>query len=286
MKILVCAHKEDYVRSDDLYTPIQVGCDLTDKDLGFLKDNTGDNISSKNGSFCELTALYWAWKNLPDEDIIGLAHYRRYLHIHSDWVHSDKIIASTNEDSDCKAWLNKTQIENILSQCDIIVASKRQLRMSIAAEYSHSHIQKDLHSLETVVSELYPEYIESFKSVMQKRSIISYNMFIAHRELVNDYCQWLFNILFELEKRIDLSEYTTYQKRIYGFMGERLQHIYIHKHKFNVKSYPILHLTKAQKRGHFYRRLQNTRRFIKYKIREKLEKVYIGFYSLCIIRKK
>ena len=81
IKILVACHKADpNIRHDDIYMPIQVGKALhPELDLGFQCCHTGDNISEKNGSYCELTALYWAWKNLKDVDYIGLCHYRRYF---------------------------------------------------------------------------------------------------------------------------------------------------------------------------------------------------------------
>lgn len=60
-----------------MYLPVQVGAEGK-TDLGYTRDNTGENISSKNPSFCELTGLYWAWKNL-DADYIGLVHYRRHF---------------------------------------------------------------------------------------------------------------------------------------------------------------------------------------------------------------
>ena len=78
-KIIVCAHKKDFVMNNELYIPLQVGKSVSKIDLGFLGDDTGDNISAKNPYFCELTGLYWAWKNLKDVDYIGLAHYRRYF---------------------------------------------------------------------------------------------------------------------------------------------------------------------------------------------------------------
>ena len=78
-KILVCCHKKAEVYSDDIYTPIHVGKALhPNLNLGFMTDNIGENISEKNDSFCELTAQYWAWKNLRCK-YIGLCHYRRYF---------------------------------------------------------------------------------------------------------------------------------------------------------------------------------------------------------------
>ena len=78
-KILVCCHKDDIYVNQEPYLPLQVGKALSDLDLGLLGDNTGDNISVKNKSYCELTGLYWAWKNLKGIDVIGLCHYRRYF---------------------------------------------------------------------------------------------------------------------------------------------------------------------------------------------------------------
>ena len=84
IKIIVAAHKKYWMPDDDMYLPLHVGAEgKTDEngqplDLGYTKDNTGDNISSKNANYCELTGMYWAWKNL-DADYIGLAHYRRHF---------------------------------------------------------------------------------------------------------------------------------------------------------------------------------------------------------------
>lgn len=77
IKILIAAHKPYWMPKDPVYLPLHVGAEGK-PDLGYTKDNTGDNISAKNPNFCELTGLYWAWKNL-DADYLGLVHYRRYF---------------------------------------------------------------------------------------------------------------------------------------------------------------------------------------------------------------
>ena len=84
VKIVVATHKKYIMPTDSMYVPIHVGAEGKKDsngnklDLGYIKDNTGNNISKKNASFCELTGLYWAWKNL-DADFVGLVHYRRHF---------------------------------------------------------------------------------------------------------------------------------------------------------------------------------------------------------------
>ena len=85
IKIYIAAHKKTELPQKDGYIPLQVGAALHD-DLGYLKDDVGDNISSKNPNFCELTGLYYIWKN-EKADIVGLSHYRRFfLKIHLELI--------------------------------------------------------------------------------------------------------------------------------------------------------------------------------------------------------
>src|SRR4051812_18367440 len=81
LKLYAVFHKPSLVPQCDFIEPLQVGRACTDTDLGFTSDNTGDNISVKNATYCELTALYWIWKHLDkiDSTYIGLCHYRRYF---------------------------------------------------------------------------------------------------------------------------------------------------------------------------------------------------------------
>ena len=73
--VLVATNKEYRMPSDTVYRPIQAGSHSDTFD-GFLQDHTGDNIADRNRRLCELTAAYWAWKNL-EYDWLGLVQYRR-----------------------------------------------------------------------------------------------------------------------------------------------------------------------------------------------------------------
>ena len=87
-KVVIATHKKYKMPSDTMYIPLHVGAEgkKDEKgnilDLGYQKDNIGENISELNANFCELTGLYWAWKNL-NYDYIGLVHYRRYFTLKS-----------------------------------------------------------------------------------------------------------------------------------------------------------------------------------------------------------
>ena len=75
--MLVATHKKYSFPSDDVYMPLHVGKEGKE-DLGYEGDNTGENISNKNTMYCELTGMYWAYKNISC-NYIGLVHYRRYF---------------------------------------------------------------------------------------------------------------------------------------------------------------------------------------------------------------
>ena len=69
IKIIVATHKKYQMPEDQMYFPVQVGAEGKTKIEEYTQDNTGNNISLKNPYFCELTGLYWAWKNLEAENI-------------------------------------------------------------------------------------------------------------------------------------------------------------------------------------------------------------------------
>ena len=80
LKIVVAAHKPYWMPESSAYVPTWVGAALRPEGVpeGWERDDHGENISAKNPHYCELTALYWAWKNLG-ASYLGLAHYRRHF---------------------------------------------------------------------------------------------------------------------------------------------------------------------------------------------------------------
>lgn len=218
IKIIIATHKKYWLPKDSIYLPLQVGAEGK-KDLGYVKDNIGDNISAKNANFCELTGLYWAWKNL-DADYVGLVHYRRYFtrkEVHN--IEKKKSQILTKEDWD-----------NLLSRYPVIVPDKRKYYIkSNRSHYNHAHHPEGLTITEQILIEKYPEYLPAFNTVMNRTWAHMFNMFVMRWDLFNDYMTWMFDVLFELEKRVDITGWDAYESRIYGFVSELLLDVWLEK---------------------------------------------------------
>lgn len=215
IKILVATHK-NYVMPQDqsLYLPIFVGKDLhPDVNHTFQGDNTGDNISIKNAHYNELTAVYWAWRNL-DADAIGLVHYRRYLSLH--------------KQKDLTSVLDQAQAESLLQDHDIILPKKRNYYIeSNYSHYVHAHHAEPLDLTRKIIEQDYSMYLNAFDEVMQRKSAHMFNMFIMKQQPFDEYCQWLFDILAKVEQNLDISDYNQYEARVYGFISERLLDVWL-----------------------------------------------------------
>lgn len=216
IKIMVATHKKYWMPEDEVYLPIHVGREGK-ADIGYKGDNTGDNISQKNANYCELTGLYWAWKNLQ-ADYIGLCHYRRYF------VSGNP----TKLEKKQKSILTKSEYELLLQKCPIIVPGKRRYFIETnSSHYNHAHYAKDLEMTRTIISEIYPIYKESFERIMNRTWAHMFNMFVMRRDYYDAYCQWLFTVLFELEKRTDISTYNQVEARIFGYISELLLDVWL-----------------------------------------------------------
>lgn len=234
IKILIATHKKYWMPSDEVYMPIHVGREGKDN-LGYVGDNTGENISIKNPNYCELTGLYWAWKNL-DCEYIGLCHYRRYF------AHKSK--SSKLEDKK-QAIFTRDDYERLLQQYDVILPKKRNYFIeTVRSQYEHAHNKRDLDEIEKIIKMQYPSYIEAFEKVMNSRKLHIYNMFVMNKALFDEYCIWLFDILFTLEKRIDITNYDKYNARVFGFLSERLFNIWLEKKQLKIKTVNVVFLEK------------------------------------------
>lgn len=241
-KIIVCCHKDDLKVDRDPYMPIQVGKALSNQELGITGDDSGDNISVKNSSYCELTGLYWAWKNLKDVDVIGLCHYRRYFDFHGQSV---SILPYTKFEKGQFEQLDFSVPESILESVNkgrIIAPRVMNNVGSLYDEYCICHISDDLRTLESVVYEKSEQkYKDAFYKVMRlTHKPMCFNMFLMNRQDFDNYCNWLFTILEEVESRIDISQYSPVQKRVFGYMAERLFNVWVTAERKKVIHKPLM----------------------------------------------
>lgn len=216
VQIIIATHKKYQMPEDDIYLPLHVGA-KGKPELGYKRDDTGENISEKNSGFCELTGLYWAWKNL-NCDYLGLAHYRRHF--------------SYKKNKDLwKSVLTTKQAKQLCKKYDIILPCKRKYYIeSLYSHYIHTHYVEHLTETRKILKDKCPEYLVYFDRVMKQKSGFMFNMYIMKKELSDEYCRWLFGILFELENRINMPYLSKYQGRFYGRVSELLYNVWLAKY--------------------------------------------------------
>ncbi len=227
MAVYVAAHKAYTVRETPGYIPLQVGAALHEA-LPYTGDNTGDHISEKNPTYCELTGLYWIWKN-TDDPYKGLVHYRRYFMQGGDL-------------------LSETAIRQLLKTYDAILPPAEYLREPASEEFClYSGHPRDLSLLREAVEAVDPTVLPTFDKVMGGNRLHLYNMVIARQETFDRYCQWLFAVLGHMEPRVDMTGYTPYQQRLYGFLGERLLNVWLTHTGAKVHTVRVVNTEKKRK---------------------------------------
>ncbi len=224
--IIVATQNRCRMPEEKIYIPLQVGAEGA-PNIGFLRDDTGENISRKNANYCELTGLYWAWKNL-DAGYLGLVQYKRYF-------------AAGKGPDKWKRLATQEDLEKILDETDVILPRKRNYFIETTySQYAHAHHAVDLDVTRRILSEKYPDYIPAFDCDMKKTAGHKFNMFIMRKDILDAYCEWLFSVLFELEKRLDISGYSPYNARVFGFVAERLLDVFIDTNKIPYKEMPVV----------------------------------------------
>lgn len=231
IKIIVATHKKYWMPTDKMYLPLQVGAEGKES-LGYTTDNTGDNISSRNANYCELTGIYWAWKNL-DAEYIGVTHYRRHFTIKGmKGSKQERVITSA-------------QLENMLRNTDVVLPKPRNYYIETNySQYAHAHHAQDLDITRTILEEMYSDYLEAYDICMKKSVGHRFNMFIMKKDKFDAYCEWLFGVLFELEKRLDISQYSQNDARVFGFVSERLLDVWIETNRIVYRELPYVFMEK------------------------------------------
>lgn len=231
-EIYIVTHKQVELPKEKGYIPIIVGKNHVEYPY-FVRDNTGENIAEKNSNYCELTALYWMWKNGDESKNLGLCHYRRFF---TDFIFTTKPISVF-------------KVEKILKKYDIIVP-QTWIRLDCTVQNWFLEVEgkeKDLRNLRNIIKKRYVDYLAVYDEIMNGNEAFYCNMFIMPYHLMDRYCEWLFDILFELEKITDLTGYTAAEARIYGFLSERLFNVWVKKNKLKIKYMPVYEVDNGRK---------------------------------------
>lgn len=218
IKIYAMTHKTFDTPKDTLYIPLHVGREGKE-DLGYLGDNTGDNISDLNCYYSELTGLYWIWKNVHDLDYVGTCHYRRFL---------------INEEE--QRVFSRKDYEALLQEYDLVTTKRVVLNNSYHYGFSANHNVKALDMTGIVIKEKYPEYYRTYEELVNGPETYFGNMIVTSKALYDKYCEWLFTIFFEVQNRINVdTDEDAYHKRVFGFISEFLLLVFVRVNQLKVK---------------------------------------------------
>lgn len=244
IKIIVAMHKLWRVPKGDIYLPLFVGAvgkeNIYLSGKAIARDDNGDNISSKNPNYCELTGLYYAWKNI-DADVIGLVHYRRHFAT-KNWLYRMMYMPF-------ECTLTDDEAQALMSEYDIVVPKLRHYYIeTLYSHYANTHEQQHLDLTTEIISEKYPEMLCYLQRVYKYRAGHMFNMCIMKKEYLNEYCNFVFDVLNELENRIDLRYLSPFDARLFGRVSEIVFNAWLLKKReegVKIKEIPYIHMEKV-----------------------------------------
>ncbi len=219
IKILVAVHKEADVLKNPLLLPIQVGSALAGRRLpDMLHDDEGIHISEKNGLYCEMTAQYWAWKNL-EADYYGFFHYRRYMSFASVYPagrkgnpgagcrkpYQEEDSLDSLRGSLSRYALEECRMRAVIERYDVITVLGERMDVTVYEQFCQFHEKEDLDRAVAVLKRLHPRQRKACDDYMNSKYIYFCNMYIMKREYFEGYMQWLFPILEEFEEGRDFT---------------------------------------------------------------------------------
>lgn len=243
VRIFVSTHKKVDLFDSAVFQPVQVGCaSCNDLYRWAFHDHEGNNISSLNPMYCELTTQYWAWKN-TDSQYVGFCHYRRYFDFasnrHSENIYGEIMDTYIDSKSRAKYHLDDKTVADFVKQYDVITTERKDIRpycgqsATLRKQYDLADklYVEDLDKVVEILGKQHPEYLEDAQAFLKGHIGRFCNMFIMKRDIFNDYCAWLFPILEEFVAATDMSHYSKEGLRTPGHLAERLLNIYLLHHE-------------------------------------------------------
>lgn len=215
---------------ENIYIPIQAGSKLHE-DLGFLRDDKGENISELNPFLNENTALYWIWKH-NTSPYVGLVHYRRYF-------------LDAPEQAAYVLLQEKTAL-HLLEKYDMLVVEawgiNGMMKGQLVLDVGKKLYRQVNEVIERNLAKYQPEYLEPYHFVMTGYCLYRCNMFVTRREICGAYCKWLFSFILEAYNELDFSGCSVKEQRALGFFSERLFTTWLLQQDLRIKEMPIVEL--------------------------------------------
>ena len=231
--IAVATHKPYRMPDDSMYLPLHVGAALhPDVCKDMQGDDTGDNISEKNPYYCELTGLYWLWKNV-EASYKGLVHYRRHLGSPSFFKRHTK--------DRFERVVSEEELAPLLDKSGTVIARRRNYYIeTVYNHYAHTFEAEQFDMCRQVLVDTCPEYVPAWDRLMQSKSAHIFNMFVMRSDLFDAYCAWMYSVLFELEKRLSPDKYDTFGARYLGRVSERLLDPWLETNALHYAELPVV----------------------------------------------
>lgn len=252
IKIFISYKDKHPVIKSEIIQPIQTGRAIADEEFeGMIGDNTGENISKDNPRYCELTAQYWVWKNyqeIGNPDYVGFMHYRRHFLFNeklpltnSKWLNNGNVYYFPEVCPQYMEYLRDDSIKSYFPTYDCMVIKPYDVK-NIKGKYER--IRDNYITLKeqegrfydvflNVIKEIHPDYIDEIEEFDNGSQMYLCNMFVMRHDLFEDYCEFLFSTLKEIDNRIDSTEFSPAKSRFLGFLGEFVLSIYMFKLRKN-----------------------------------------------------
>lgn len=252
IKIFISYKDKHPVIKSEILQPIQTGRAIADEEFdGMIGDNIGDNISKDNPRYNELSAQYWIWKHyqeVGDPDYVGFMHYRRHFLFNETlpmppitWLNNGNVFIFPKVCPQYMEYLNDESIKSYFPAFDCMVIKPYDIK-NIKEKYER--IRDNYITLKEqdgrfydifldVIKELHPDYLEEIEEFDNGTQMYLCNMFVMRRDLFEDYCNFLFSTLKEIDNRIDSTNFSSAKSRFLGFLGEFVLSIYIFKLRKN-----------------------------------------------------